>query len=220
MTCVLAIDQGPPHRQRLPREPTLDDLDRARATLKADPPDVVVALGGGLDAVTQVIEPYVCTRSSPMTDALCRAAIPQGLHALKAVALTSLAGGKALANAGLGAVHGLAGVIGGVTGVPHGAICGALLAPVLAANRAAVPDASGARARLDRVGEQVSAVFGTAGGMAAWARGHGLRGLCELGVTPDMRAEIAAKSQCASSMKANPVDLSLAAVVVILEANG
>jgi alcohol dehydrogenase class IV len=84
-----------------------------------------VTLASGLDALTQVIEPYLCTRANPMTDALCRAAIPLALPALMrldeaedpaardAMAYVSLSGGLALANAGLGAVHGLAGVIGG-----------------------------------------------------------------------------------------------------------
>ena len=94
-----------------------------------------VTLASGLDAVTQVIEPFVSIKATPYTDALARPAISTGLQALMQLmqgenagardrlAWVSLCGGLALANAGLGAVHGLAGVIGGLTGAAHGAIC-------------------------------------------------------------------------------------------------
>jgi len=106
-----------------------------------------ITLASGLDAVTQVIEPFISKASNRMTDAICRDAIPRGLQALAALmqdevqaarddmAWVSLCGGLALANSGLGAVHGLAGVIGGLCGAPHGTICGALLPHVLRANR-------------------------------------------------------------------------------------
>jgi alcohol dehydrogenase class IV len=42
-----------------------------------------VTLGSGLDAITQLIEPWLCTRANPFTDALCRAAIPRGIKALE-----------------------------------------------------------------------------------------------------------------------------------------
>jgi alcohol dehydrogenase class IV len=105
-----------------------------------------VTLASGLDAITQVIEPYLSNRANPMTDAICRQAIPLGLEALASLmkaespsardwlAYTSLMGGVALSNAGLGAVHGLAGVIGGRSAAPHGVICGRLLGPILKLN--------------------------------------------------------------------------------------
>ncbi len=71
------------------------------------------------------------------------------------MAWVSLCGGIALANAGLGAVHGLAGPLGGLTGAAHGAICGALLPPILKANRRAVADP----ARLDAVGAMIAIGF-------------------------------------------------------------
>jgi hypothetical protein len=135
------------------------------------------------------------------------------------MAWVSLCGGLALANAGLGAVHGFAGVIGGMTGAAHGAICGALLGPVLTANRKAATGV--ARARLD----EVCAVLGTALGLPAdaapmalqdWAWREGLAGLAELGVTQDQHAEIVAAAQGASSMKGNPVTLSDAALRDVL----
>ena len=192
-----------------------------------------VTLASGLDAVTQVIEPFVSVKATPYTDALSRPAIPLGLSALMRLmrgedpqardrmAWVSLCGGLALANAGLGAVHGFAGVIGGMTGAAHGAICGALLGPVLAANRAA---ASGtARERLDEVCALLAEALGVAAERApealqAWSRAEGLPGLAALGVNEDRHAEIAAAAMTASSMKGNPVSLPDAALRGILAA--
>lgn len=190
-----------------------------------------VTLASGLDAVTQVIEPFVSVRATPYTDALTRPAIGVGMRALMllmqgeepeardAMAWVSLCGGLALANAGLGAVHGFAGVIGGMTGSAHGAICGALLGPVLAANRQA---ASGsARARLDEVGAALAGLLGSTAeeapmALQAWARGEGLPGLAAQGVSEDQHADIALAALEASSMRGNPVRLDAAALVAVL----
>jgi alcohol dehydrogenase class IV len=192
-----------------------------------------VTLASGLDAVTQVIEPFVSVKATPYTDALARPAIGIGLRALQALmagedpdardrmAWVSLCGGLALSNAGLGAVHGLAGVIGGITGAAHGAICGALLGPVLAANRKA---ASGeARSRLDAVCGDLAEVLGCTAAEApsilqAWARGAGLSDLGKQGVTVAMHAGIVEAAQAASSMRGNPVTLSHEALHAVLEA--
>ncbi len=194
-----------------------------------------ITLASGLDALTQVIEPYVCTRANPLTDALCADAIPRALAALPTLmaaespvardemAWVSLCGGLALANAGLGAVHGLAGPLGGLSGAPHGAICGALLPGVLLANRRAATGP--AAARLDRVAGWIAAAFGTAPGMeaavaglSAWARAAGLRPLADLGVTADHRAAAALAAAGSSSMKANPVALSVADLDAVMAA--
>jgi hypothetical protein len=191
-----------------------------------------VTLASGLDAVTQVIEPYVSVRANPYTDALARPAIGVGLRALRRLmqgedpeardrmAWVSLCGGMALANAGLGAVHGLAGVIGGLTGAAHGAICGVLLGPVLAANRAAA--AGPARERLDEVCAVLAGEFGVTvkegpQALQDWARAAGLPGLSDLGVTPGMRGPITEAALNASSMKGNPVALAPGALVAVLE---
>jgi alcohol dehydrogenase class IV len=191
-----------------------------------------VTLASGLDALTQVIEPYVSVRATPYTDAISRPAIVTGLQALRALmtgedpeardrmAWVSLCGGLALSNAGLGAVHGLAGVIGGMTGAAHGAICGALLGPVLAANRTAAQGR--ARARLDEVCTGLAEAFGCTPTEAPqalqdWARAEGLPGLIAMGVTPAMHAEIVRASLSASSIKGNPVVLSEDALTGVLE---
>lgn len=190
-----------------------------------------VTLASGLDAVTQVIEPYVSSKATAYTDALARPAIGSGLAALvrlmqvedpgarDALAWTSLCGGLALANAGLGAVHGFAGVIGGRTSAAHGEICGALLAPVLAMNRARATGA--ARERIEAVLGLIGAVLGVAPEAAPqalhdWARSHGLRDLAGLGVDPAAHDEIARAAQQASSMQGNPVALPHGDLVAIL----
>ena len=191
-----------------------------------------VTLASGLDAVTQVIEPFLSCKATPYTDALTRQAIGLGMAALRRLmqgedqgardrlAWVSLCGGLALANGGLGAVHGLAGVIGGMTGAAHGAICGALLGPVLAANRDATSGA--ARARVDEVCAMLAGALDARPQDALkavqdWARSAGLPALADLGVLPEMHAEIAAASLGASSMKGNPVPLTEAALRKVLE---
>ncbi|RYI09317.1 MAG: iron-containing alcohol dehydrogenase, partial [Acetobacteraceae bacterium] len=136
------------------------------------------------------------------------------------MAWVSLCGGLALANAGLGAVHGLAGVIGGMTGAAHGAICGALLGPVLQANRSAATGK--ARSRLDEVCELLAEALGATAqeapaALQAWAWAEGLPALRALGVTDDQHAMISEASLAASSMKGNPVPLSVPALCEILE---
>ena len=195
-----------------------------------------ITLASGLDAITQVIEPFVSPRANPMTDALCRDAIPRGLLALirlmagedaaarDEMAWVSLCGGLALANAGLGAVHGLAGPLGGLTGAAHGAICGALLPPVLVANRAAVADP----ARLDQVGRWIAGAFGlrdtalpnAARHLAGWARQQGLPGLRDMGIDATAQAKAAEAASSSSSMKANPVPLSADSLRGIMEQAG
>jgi alcohol dehydrogenase class IV len=197
-----------------------------------------VTLASGLDAITQVIEPFVSSKANPMTDALCRAAIPRGLAALQRLmggedagardemAFVSLCGGLTLANAGLGAVHGLAGPLGGLTGAAHGALCGVLLAPVLRANRQAA--GGEAAERLDEVGTMLSAAFGlrTTGLAAAtealslWAAEAGLPGLRAQGVSSDAMDQAAGMAVSASSMKANPVPLTVAVLRDVLQAAG
>jgi alcohol dehydrogenase class IV len=187
-----------------------------------------VALASGLDAVTQVIEPFVSRRANALTDAICRDAIPRGLRALRSVmdgagdpawddmAYTSLAGGIALSNAGLGAVHGLAGVLGGLTGGPHGAICGTLLPHVLRANLRATRTDAPVRARLEWVIGCISELYGDLDGLSRWSRDQGLGRLADYGLNPADHARVAHDAKASSSYLANPVDLDDAALLEIL----
>jgi alcohol dehydrogenase class IV len=153
----------------------------------------------GLDALTQLIEPAVSRRANPLTSALCREAIPRAvgaLHALAAsldnaearaeMAFASLCGGIALANAGLGAVHGFAAPIGGMFGAPHGAVCARLLPLVIEANQRGLEWLDDAR--------DLVAAFSVPG-LAHW----GVR-VADIPVLVE-------RAKNASSMKANPVAL-------------
>ncbi|MEY4696844.1 MAG: hypothetical protein RIT14_1272, partial [Pseudomonadota bacterium] len=159
------------------------------------------------------------------TDAITLPAIAPGLAALlrlmqaedasarDALAWTSLVGGLALANAGLGAVHGLAGVIGGVCPAAHGAICGALLGPVLAVNRARV-GAGPLATRMDEVAAMIGAALGVdpasaPAALLAWARVAGLAGLTAQGLPAARHREVAVAALASSSMKGNPVALTV-----------
>ena len=236
-----AVIGVPEHRRKVSlRDPRmLPDIAIVDPALTDDcPRDVTLA--SGLDAITQVIEPYLCTRANAMTDALCRDAIPRGLLALKRLmegederardemAWVSLCGGLALANAGLGAVHGLAGPLGGLAGAAHGAICGVLLPPVLVANRRAVADPA-LVARFDEVAGWIGQAFDLPQGMsletaasvlAQWSRDNGLPALSEMGVDADVRASAAAAAASSSSMKANPAVLSAADLDAVMLAAG
>lgn len=196
-----------------------------------------VALAAGLDAITQVIEPYLTIKANLMTDALCHAAIPVGLQVIREVvenddphgwarlAWVSTCGGLALANAGLGAVHGFAGVIGGKTGAPHGEVCGTLLPAVLESHlQKAEPDTE-IFTKLQWVIDQIDDAFASGrrgAGISAlrqWSKDMGLRGLSEMGLAATEHATVATASAGASSMKGNPFALSQEELIQILEAS-
>jgi alcohol dehydrogenase class IV len=192
------------------------------------PPPVTAA--SGLDALTQCLEPYVSIRANPVTDGLAREGLRRAAAGLRAayadggnlqaradMAMCSLLGGISLANAKLGAVHGLAGVIGGTADVPHGVACAALLVPAIEANvlalRAAGPPGQPA---LGRYAEAAQLLTGRAGASVgdgiAWIRETlallGIPGLGAFGVRPEDAGDIAAKALRSSSMQGNPVALS------------
>jgi alcohol dehydrogenase class IV len=193
-----------------------------------------VTLASGLDALTQVIEPYVCSRANLATDAFARPAIRAASEALKILmmkedpnardqmAWASFSGGVALANSGLGAVHGLAGVIGGLTGAAHGAICGTLLPFVISANRRALPDDHPLAQRLNEVSDILAQVFGGDGEMALhhWSRDCGLPGLFDLGLPLSDHDAVAQAALSSSSMKSNPAALSQIDLREILHSAG
>ncbi|MGJ3264998.1 MAG: iron-containing alcohol dehydrogenase [Salinarimonas sp.] len=194
-----------------------------------------VTLASGLDALTQVIEPYLSSKANPFTDALCRAAIPRAVPALAtlteredpdardAMAFVSLCGGLALAHAGLGAVHGLAGPIGGLSDAPHGAVCGALLPPALEALAAAAAPGSELAHRLAQVAADLAPALGVAPGetpraLAAFAARNGLPGLGALGIDPADHVRLAEMVASSSSMKASPIAFDAPALVAMLRA--
>jgi alcohol dehydrogenase class IV len=201
------------------------------------PPELTASTG--LDALTQLIEPYVCARANPLTDGFCREGLPRVARSLRRacergddaaaredMALASLLGGLALANAGLGAVHGFAGPLGGMFPAPHGAVCAALLPHVMAANVAALEQRhpeSPARARYDEAARlltgrpQAVARDGIAW-VRALVRDLGVPGLAAFGVTPRDFPALVEKAARASSMKANPIRLTPGELEAVLAA--
>jgi alcohol dehydrogenase class IV len=189
----------------------------------------------GMDALTQLIEPFLSTRANPVTDAICREAIPRAARALPRafandtearveMSLASLFGGLALANAGLGAVHGFAAPIGGMFSAPHGAVCAALLPHALAVNLQALQERSPNSRALDRFQELARLLTGHANATAADALSH-VSSLCaDLGI-PALRAhgvtaadfpELVIRAAQASSMKSNPIALNSQELTEIL----
>jgi alcohol dehydrogenase class IV len=196
--------------------------------LTYDLPPAITA-STGLDALTQLIEPYVCLRSNPMTDSFCVDGIPRAARSLREavfngqnksaredMALASLYGGLALANAGLGAVHGFAGPIGGMFPAPHGAVCAALLPHVMAANLRALRERDAHSYAFSRYQRMASLLTNnpnaTADAGVEWVRklvaDLPIPKLGAYGVREEHIADIVAKSANASSMKANPITLT------------
>jgi alcohol dehydrogenase class IV len=201
------------------------------------PPEVTAATG--FDAIAQLIECLVSLRATALTDPLCREGLRRGapalerawargddLEARESMAFASLTGGIGLANAGLGAVHGFAGPIGGMFAAPHGMVCAALLPHVMAANVEALTAAGAVPPALERYREVAAILTGdpSAGPRdgAAWAaercRSLGVPPLSAWGIAPGDIPSIVSKARRASSMKGNPVSLSSEALAAVLEA--
>jgi alcohol dehydrogenase class IV len=191
------------------------------------PPPVTAA--SGMDALTQCLEPFVSPMANPLTDAAAREGIRRAAAGLRRayadgsdlsaradMSVASLAGGMALANAKLGAVHGLAGVIGGAVAVPHGVACAALLAPVIEANVAALRAGQPGHPSLARYAEAAGLLTGEPGAAIedgiAWVRqtltALAIPGLGTFGLAPDQAGDIAAQALRSSSMRGNPAALS------------
>lgn len=227
-----AVLASPPHRVKvslrspmmLPRVAIVDP----QLTIGLPP---AITASTGLDALTQLIEPYVSARANPMTDVFCL----DGLRAVKrslaaayrngsdaaaraGMSYASLLGGLSLANAGLGIVHGFAAPIGGMFDAPHGAVCAAILPHGMAANIRA-------GAAHERYREIAVILTGSAHASAqdgvTWVYDHvrqlGIPGLAKYGIGPAHVDDIVAKAAKASSMKANPVQLPAEELKRVLE---
>ena len=192
------------------------------------PPEITASTG--LDALTQLIEPFVSLRANPMTDGFCREGLQRSARSLvrafrdgedaearEDLALASLLGGLALANAGLGAVHGLAAPLGGLRPVPHGVACAALLSHVTALNiqKLRAGEGRASAVGLNRYAEVARILTGRADAEpedgVAWIT-HCIEtlripGLGRFGVQRSDVEGLAAKGLQASSMKGNPVQL-------------
>lgn len=184
----------------------------------------------GLDALTQLIEPYVSHRANPLTDGFCREGLRRAARSLarafedggnaqarEDMSLASLLGGLSLANAGLGAVHGFAAPIGGMFPAPHGAVCAALLPHVMQVNIRALRQRAPDGGALERFAEVARIFTGSPSATpedgVAWVshltRKLQVETLRQFGVRSEHFAELAGKAAQASSMKANPIPLTL-----------
>ena len=198
-----------------------------------------VTAATGMDALTQLIEPFLSCRANPLVDALCRdgiarvaRALPRALEAPDALshrgdlALGALYSGMALANAGLGAVHGFAAPIGGSFSAPHGAVCATLLPPVLRAHLDALRSRGSDHAALARFDELASLLTGRIGASAVEAvdfctmlvESLGIPSLRRWGIAEEHVGDLVTKAMGASSMKANPLPLSRGELTGIVRA--
>jgi len=193
----------------------------------------------GLDAITQLIEPYVSVRANPMADLFCIEGLKSARTALErawrngadtqaraAMSWASLLGGLSLANSGLGAVHGLAAPLGGMFDAPHGAVCAALLPHATAANVRALRERHPTSPALGRYAEIARLLTGNpqaeaedaAGWLAGLARRLEIRPLGSYGVRAEDFPTVAAQAAKANSMKSNPTVLSDGEIQEILAA--
>jgi alcohol dehydrogenase class IV len=191
------------------------------------PPGVTAATG--MDALTQLLEAFVSSRATPLTDGICREGLARAARSLEQafrqgdnadaredMALASLFGGLALANAGLGAVHGFAGPLGGMRPAAHGMICAVLLSAVMAANIRALGERQPDHYVLERYRETAVLLTGRERARPEdgvdWIRHLSQRlavpSLGGLGFTADQTTEAVSKARQASSMKGNPVVLT------------
>jgi len=215
-------------------------------------PDLLAGAGphriaaNGMDALTQLLESFVSLRAGPVTDALALAGLeaardgllawhagPDGPGAPAArsrMALASLLSGICLANAGLGAVHGLASPLGALLPVPHGVACGATLAGVTAANVAALTDRdpdSPALARYATLGRllaglppdapEAEARGALTATLAAWTATLAIPRLGAYGLDDETIPAVVAGSR-GSSMRTNPIVLDDAELGAVLRA--
>jgi len=194
----------------------------------------------GLDALTQLIEPYVSSRANPFTDNLCLDGIRHASASLarayrdgsdrearNGMAYASLLGGLALANAGLGVVHGFAAPIGGMFDAPHGAICAALLPGGMRANITALREREPQSDALERYREIARILTKDPEAVpedgAQWVRNLTMQlavpSLASYGIRGKDAAELAAKASRSNSMKGNPIPLTSAELTAVIESS-
>jgi alcohol dehydrogenase class IV len=179
--------------------------------------------------LTQLIEPYTSNRANPITDTLCREGMSRVSRSLvrafkhghdasarEDMALASLFGGLALANAGLGIVHGIAGPLGGKFAAPHGAVCARILPHAMEVNIAALekrlPNSEAIR-RYDEVARCLTdSETSKAGDGVRWVKelceSLQIPSLTSYGVAPEDLPGLVESALLASSTKGNAVPLT------------
>jgi len=226
-----AVIRGPGYKKSIRSPRLVPDVAVVDPELLSTAPREVIA-ACGMDALAQVIEPYLSRSASAMTDPLARQGIRAAARSLvplardshdprarEGMALASLLGGICLANAGLGAVHGFAAPLGALHPIAHGVCCGALLCQVVETNLEAsrgtvVEDRVWSRfadVASDLTGERYddAKVAARAGleALRTMQRELGVPGLSALGVREEHLPEIVAGAR-GSSMRFNPIELT------------
>jgi len=188
-----------------------------------------ITRSSGLDAMTQLIEPYVSNKTNPMTDALSREGIKRAARSLykayqdgkdisarQDMAVASLFGGMTLANAKLGLVHGFAGVLGGMMHAPHGAVCARLLPFVVEMNVKAMREREPGNDALNRY-EEIAALLTRKLDATIQQGTSWIEDLCaklkvpplgKYGLRSDQFPEVIQKTTRASSTQGNPITLT------------
>ena len=202
------------------------------------PPDITAWTG--LDALTQCLEPFVSPFGNPLTDGIAREGLVRAARSLRRavsdgrdvaaredMAVASLCGGLALANAKLGAVHGFAAPLGGMFPIPHGVACARLLAPVAEANVRALRERHRGRAATALRYEEVARALTNHANADAFEGVAALHQLVEdlkvprlgdYGVREADVSSVVAQAQRASSMQGNPVVLTAEELGAVLRA--
>lgn len=199
-----------------------------------------VTASSGLDALTQCIEPYTSSQANQLTDILAAEGLRRAATGLRRayadgtdrqaredMAFCSLLSGICLANAKLGAAHGIAAPVGGMTGAPHGNVCAAVLATCCEVNVRAMKERDPSNPALQRYTEVARLLTGnseaTAEDGVAWVRETvellGVGGLSSFGLTEDQLDHTTKGAMAASSMKGNPIVLTYDEVHEILMAS-
>ena len=195
----------------------------------------------GMDALTQLLESYVSLRANALSDALARSGLESVAKGLLAwyensadaasarshMAYAALLSGITLAQVGLGSVHGLASPLGAFFPIPHGVVCGTLVASATRVNinalKARAPD-SPALAKYADAGRILSGESLESDEAArdrlidlleSWTQRMQLPRLRDYAVSETDFSRIVANSR-GSSMKTNPLVLSDAEISEIL----
>lgn len=196
-----------------------------------------VTASTGMDALTQLIEPFVSNKANPITDALCKEGMSRVVRSLPRVyangddgearadmSIASLMSGLSLANAKLGVVHGFASVLGGMLAAPHGAICARLLPPAMSVNVTAIQARAASQDLLTRF-DQLARILtnqpmATAQDGVAWLENLGdqleIPPLSQYGLNEQDFPLVIERTAAASSTKGNPIVLTAGEMETIL----
>jgi len=198
--------------------------------LASCPPHVLAA--NGMDAFTQLLESYVSSKANPFTDALALSGIEKVRAALlplyddqgdarahrAAMAYAALLSGITLAQVGLGSVHGLASPLGAFFPIPHGVVCGTLVAEATRINIRAMESREPANQALSKYAQigrllsgqilnEAEARFALVETLDDWTRRLRLPRLSTYQIVNADIPRVVANSR-GSSMKTNPIELT------------